>query len=322
MGVDLSVYRARIGLFGCRRKSTTYTVNRGSRLFDPLICLARYVGPRPSSLLLFCLACILMQSGDVELNPGPVSAESAKLDAIMQSLDLLTKSTHEYQTDNTLRLNRIEAGVSQIRQRVDSLEGRVTELSKATEGIPSLKSDLEFVKAELGPVAEQQKLVEELTATVDDLNNRLRRNNIIIKGIAEESTEIPEQLETTVRTFLSDNLNVTPGVFERIHRLGQKRQDFHRPIIIKLLDFRDKMAIFRNAPKLKNLNIKVWIENDYSPKIRLARGKLWEYGSTFRADRMRTRLVHDKLYVGDKVFVYDVQSESVIEKHCVSGTRP
>lgn len=149
-------------------------------------------------------------SGDVELNPGP---DTAKLDAIIQYLELLTISTRDYQTDNTSRLNRIEAGVSQIQQRVVSLENRVTELSKTTEDIPSLKSDLVFVKAELGSVKEQQKLFEELTATVDDLNNRLRRSNITIKRILEAPTETHVQLETAVRAFLLNNLNVTPGVF-------------------------------------------------------------------------------------------------------------
>lgn len=223
-------------------------------MFGSLIYLAFSLNPRLTSLLLFCLTCRLMLSGDVELNPGP---DKAKLDAIMKFFEHLTQTTREYQTDNASRLDRIEAGFSLIQPRVNSLECKVSELSKTTEDVSLLKSDLAFVKAELQSVTGQQKLVENLTAMVENSKNHFRTNNIIIKGIAEESTKTQEQLETTVRTFLSANINASLGVFERIHRLGPQRQDFYRPIIIKFLDSRDKMAMLKNTFKLKCLETKV-----------------------------------------------------------------
>lgn len=103
----------------------------------------------------------------------------------------------------------------------------------------------------------------------------------MILEIAEEPTEAIEQLGKAVRAFLSNNLNLALGVFEPIHGLGQKRGDFQQPIIMKLLDFHGKMAMFKNTPKLKNLDTKVWTENDYSSKIRIAPVKLWQYGASF-----------------------------------------
>lgn len=208
-------------------------------MFGSLIFLAFSLNPRLSSLLLFCLTCQLMLSGDVELNPGP---GKAKLDAIMKCLENLTQ-TQEYQTDNASRLGRIEADVSQIQPRVNLLECEVSELSRAVEDASLLKSDLAPVKAELQSVIAQQKLVENLTAMVENCKNYLQRNNVIMKGIAEESTKTQEQLQTMVRTFLFANINVSLGVFEHTHRLGPQQQDFYPPIIIKLLDFRDKMAM-------------------------------------------------------------------------------
>lgn len=65
---------------------------------------------------------------------------------------------------------------------------------------------------------------------------------------------------------------------------------------------------------IKNLtSMKVWIEEDFSPRVREARRKLREYGKPFRSAETRVRLSFDKLFIGDQAYYYDPVSDRIIE---------
>ena len=74
-----------------------------------------------------------------------------------------------------------------------------------------------------------------------DLEARSRRNNTIIKGIAEHYGENCFEI---VRGFLGRNLGIDPATIyiSRAHRLGVRFRDRHhirRPIIVNFRDFGD-----------------------------------------------------------------------------------
>lgn len=49
---------------------------------------------------------------------------------------------------------------------------------------------------------------------------------------------------------------------ERIHRLGKRRENKIRPVIMRLFDYNEKIEIFKNCKQLKGSNISV--SNDFS----------------------------------------------------------
>lgn len=86
---------------------------------------------------------------------------------------------------------------------------------------------------------------------IDDLENRSRRSNLLVYGVPEEADENPETLEQTIsEQILKNILKIKPVPIERIHRIGKQDAQKTRPVILKLLDFQDKVTIFRNCPKL------------------------------------------------------------------------
>ena len=57
---------------------------------------------------------------------------------------------------------------------------------------------------------------------MDDLENRSRRSNIIIYGVAENEKESDDSLEEVVNeTIVKNILKMEPITCERIHRLGK-----------------------------------------------------------------------------------------------------
>lgn len=262
------------------------------------------------------LALILLCAGDVERNPGPDSIpDDSEISQLQKSIEALIAANSIYQSENSRRLDNIALGISEIQKRVTALEVNIQDLTQVRDDVNQLKTEVETIKAELNHSRSFNASTLELVEVVDDLNNRSRRNNLIIKGLSEVEEESQIQLESRVKKFFLDVLGVEVGIFERIHRLGYKnRPGYMRPVIIKLLDYRDKVAILKNAPKLKNHGPdKIWIDEDFSPRTRLARSKLWEFGKELRLQNLKPRLKIDKLYCDKKIYGYDFVESRVVE---------
>lgn len=106
-------------------------------------------------------------------------------------------------------------------------------------------------------------------------------NNDIIKGILE----------------------LDPVAIERIHRLGRPSPGKVRPVILKLLDSRDKTKILKQGSKLKGTHFS--IGEDFSVRVREIRRKLWQSCKTNRDNGDKASLVYDKLYINKKEYVWD-----------------
>lgn len=103
----------------------------------------------------------------------------------------------------------------------------------------------------------------------NDLENRWRRNNLVIHRLLEPHDEKPEQLPSSVGNPISTKLDIQCYDIKRCHRLRTPRSETPRPLIIKLLDFRTKADILTKASKLKGAD--VYIYEDLSARVRQIR---------------------------------------------------
>lgn len=275
MGVDVCTYRARIGAFFPGRAIQCRHVDRYLAAFG----LTRVLCPSPSALLLsMCLALLLLSAGDVEANPGP------KIDDVL----ILLKECHEETT----------AALAEIKQQIGSIDTRVSAIEHSMKNVSDCKLNIDAAADSVKEVKVHiNKANGELVDVVDDMNNRMRRNNLIIKGLDEVEHEDYAASERIVREFFSKNLNHEVGDIERAHRVGRSRPNFHRPLIVKFLNFKSKTEALSLGPKLKNLDsCKVWLEEDFSPKVQFARMKLREFGKANRNNGEKYYVRFDKLH--------------------------
>lgn len=291
MGIDVCSYRARIGSFFASRMPKRFCDSR----FSAGSSLIRVLSPRPSALLLsMCLALLLLCAGDVEANPGP------KIEDVLT----LLKKCHDETTSS----------LTEIKQQITSIESRLTSLEKTVHKVSDLTGNVETVIDTVQEVKENvYKTNEGLADVVDDMNNRMRRNNLIIKGLPEEDHEGYVESERIVKEFFSKHLHIEAGDIERAHRLGKPRPDFDRPIIVKFLNFKSKLEALSSAPKLKNVqNPKVWLEEDFSPKVQLARKKLRDYAKAQRKGDEKFTVRFNKLQMHNSTFCYDSANDCVV----------
>lgn len=106
-------------------------------------------------------------------------------------------------------------------------------------------------------------------------------------------------------------LSVTCDAIERCHRLGIPAEGKIRPVIFKLIDFRDKILILKNVSKLKGTRI--FVNEDFSPRIRGIRKQLWLSTAEFRRNGAKVRLRYDHALVNNDRYSWDSTNNMLIK---------
>lgn len=230
----------------------------------------------------------LMQCGDIELNPGPTVEEMFA--EIMKSQKSVADDINEIKEN----LRKTEGSIAALNARLGTVEEKLEKINVI---------EAKTLVCETTVVA-LERTIHTLKTKLDDLENRGRRNNIIIRGISEPDGENENSLLDTVQnTVFKDTLGITISGIERLHRLGKKLEGKTRPVILKLVDFREKMLILKNCHKLKNTSIK--ISEDFSKRVQNIRQCLWESAETERSRGERIKLRFDKMIISNVTYAWD-----------------
>ena len=140
--------------------------------------------------------------------------------------------------------------------KTEKIEKQIDKLSQRDNPIP--------VDRVTNDVVERVKSVEH---KVVDLEARSKRNNLVFHGVDESPDEncMDVAFDLIERGCCVDR-HVT---LERAHRIGdRKRGHQNRPLIVKFLDFQDKVAVQRGK---KNLPQRISVSDDLPQPIRIAR---------------------------------------------------
>lgn len=223
-----------------------------------------------ASVLLF-LRKLLLLAGDIESNPGPDLAQIAK------------------------QLKEVAVDIKEIK------EGRLADMDKKLDALSRLEPKITSCVKQ---IEDMHLITKNLEKRMDDLENQSRRSNIIVYGLAETEQENSEKLEQAVnKGIVQDILGLQPVTIERIHRLGKPAQNKTRPVMLRLLDSRQKSIILREGRKLKNTGLS--IGEDFCKRTREIRRLLWNSAKANREHHDKVSLSLDKLYINEQVFTWD-----------------
>lgn len=215
--MDIGLYRARIGLFHCARHRP--------RVLQPLHHLAFNTMPLSTSVG-FVIAIMLLLSGNVELNPGPVdrTPPRARDNTTHTSnyrpgdMDMDTHVSVMGQKDATYM--EFDFSVPTETKPMDKLDELLFEIRGVSHKVDGIKSDFDSWKSDVDKKIvimdkSQQKLQQEnsqlkdtvanLQHQVNELENSSRSNNLIISGIV---VGVGQPVIDSVRMFLVDVLKL------------------------------------------------------------------------------------------------------------------
>nr|XP_047142090.1 uncharacterized protein LOC124816551 [Hydra vulgaris] len=168
------------------------------------------------------------------------------------------------QKENMLKLFSANAKITSDRQQKAE-----TNINYSMEKIKRLEKDVLDIK-------ETHKSDEfiDFKKKIRQIEDRSRRNNLRIDSIKENENKTWSESEIKVIKLFEESLGVENVRIKRAHRSGRRDAKTPRTIIIKLLDYKDKVEILKNSSKLKRKNI--YINEDFCFETNLIRKDLRE----------------------------------------------
>ena len=269
-------------------------------------------------LLLFLLyfGNLIHQCGDVELNPGP-----PKLDTMRQTrLSNVRGNSSERQKGDSVAgasanaageptLRDVMGALSNMNSKFDDMKQEMKHISDLFCAMQEEMSELKQENVDLRSKCEEldnanTALADEVARQekkLDDLENRSRRNNILIRGIGRSENETWQNCEEAVRELFTDQLELAEDVvFERVHRLNQKEDS---PIIACCSLYKQKEEIMKARSKLADTGYS--ISDDHSFRVRDIRKKLYPHLKSAKEAGKKAKMVYDHLVIESKKYVLD-----------------
>lgn len=217
-------------------------------------------------------------------------------------------------------LNRLETSVGEIKQQMEKLDKRLTTVEHRVSNAED--RSIRHERA-LGYLLRREA---RLTAKQDDMENRLRRNNIRVYGIPEEA-EGKEMVPFMVEFFrttltLKDDVEIKLERALRAMAPKPKTKASTRSIIVRFLDFSVKQAVLQQAWKQRDITFqgqKVYFDQDYSPDVQRKRKKVREVIKRLREKNIKAQSPYPAqlkvfLDTGVKVFPSLLEAQSFLKE--------
>ena len=150
-----------------------------------------------------------------------------------------------------------------------------------------------------------EKTVSKQKEELIDLKSRSMRDNVVFYQIPEDNDERPQKTQELLYDFLEKEMNIADAresiKFDRVHRMGAKKQNQPRPIVAKCNPYSGKEKIMSSRSTLDD---KVFgVSEQFPPEVDEKRRELKRIIKSKKdADpNVRCKIVHTKLYVNDEL---------------------
>lgn len=148
-----------------------------------------------------------------------------------------------------LRIKNFESKLSCL---IDTVDFIATSMKEVTEELKKVKKELcqfSALKQEMKEIKAENRYLKQ---RINDQENYSRRDNLEIAGVPETQGESCEQL--CMKIFQEMGIS-HPVPMVRCHRNGKPKENFTRPILIRLRNYSDREEIMKKKSNLKGRNI-------------------------------------------------------------------
>ena len=218
----------------------------------------------------------------------------------------------------SLRVDNLEKKLLSIEIRVSEVDKRCNFISEQYDSqkveISSAKKDIKIVQDQCKQLNKRQKELEEesdrlnkLDSKLLDLESRSMRENLLLFGIEEERgfrNDNNEACIMKVQEFLRDNLEFEEGdirqiEIDRAHRIGRKRDDTMRPMVVKFHSYvdREKVRLRGNDLREHLRRKKLAVKAQWPKEIIDKRKPLYPIFQKAKDEGKNVRFVREKLFI-------------------------
>ncbi len=309
MGISIEQYRAKIGSFMQPDKSSRHMM--GIRVNSRCVSM--------TLRLLLLLCTLLVVSGSVESNPGPITGPCTRQQKLSQADTGQMEINKSSNCTNEDIMKTILSMQTQLQSQISSMNDNFKRIDdKVTNMATGVTRDLSLLRKENTSLRKQVNSLEE---QLDDVQSRSRRNNLLFHGLEGERGETWDESENKIRTFMKDRLGLTNAdsmLITRAHRLAPHKKQ--SPIIANFVITKDRNDVLRKAKDTFHRQTdQQRVSEDLTRQVRDDRRAL---SATFKKAQdagENPKMRHNKLIVGHKVYQRDRVNNTVV---CVSDRTP
>ena len=197
----------------------------------------------------------------------------------------------------------VKSGLCEVKKIATSAHSMAVANAAAIE---SLKKDLFNVHRKCNGLSAKNKRLTEQQEAQDTYS---RKENLVIRGVAEREAETDEQCVESVRRILINNINIDETVVNemvivRCHRMGTKDISglYQRPIIVRFLDYNHRKLVWGKRTVLANTPIS--FSENFGNSMEHRRKLLYPIMKKAKhsANYQKTYIKADRLVVGSKEY--------------------
>lgn len=220
---------------------------------------------------------LLIQCMDIESNPGPDNQEfnlEALGNTLMSAINEVKNSVNvvqETQMEMKLKLESISDSVDMLKKDLSSTNTRVKDIEEEQHihrlDIEALCETLAKIDTRVGTLEEEAEKQAQYS----------RRENVILHGVAEEQNEDYQKVRQKVTNIFNNNVKTKKwqeSDILRSHRLGKPVLNKIRPIIVRFVQFHDKLEVLKARDDLKKVGVGVAGDLTKKQRTELARLRL------------------------------------------------
>ena len=218
-----------------------------------------------------------------------MASEGSQADLLNKIDSLLTGKLEPI----TTRLNNIEQQLAEIKdptERVDVLENLCKLQEKKCQQLQTKLNEAEVQNKKLQEELLQQEIYS-------------RRKNVRIHGLSYQNHESLE--DVVIKKLKEADVTITSQDIDRVHFIGNPKLGNRRPVIMRLLRWKDKQSILQVRDRLRQMNIT--IQEDYATEVNERRKMLLPI--FFKAlelyPAMNPKFYVDRINLGGKIFTVD-----------------
>ena len=246
-------------------------------------------------------------NGEATTPVGPtdtLAGTETILSAIRESREAVERKVEEVRVD-----------VSLLRHDLRGVAERVTE---AESRISTAEDEIVTLRSQVNQLLKSSAILED---RAEDAENRSRRNNLRLVGIPEgvDTQDLAQLIEDWFLSWVTGEALSKNFVVERAHRSLMARPPPGappRPIITRILNFRDRDMILRAARSSQDLqfqNSRIMIFPDYSRAVQMRRRSFEEVKQKLRAMNIQYMLLFParlKIIHQSKTFFFDSPNQA------------
>ena len=235
------------------------------------------------------------------------------------TMDILWEELQKLSTSSVERINILEQDLktlrSELQENLHEIKEEIKNCCQITNKVSNLETEIEILQKNNSELKSKNSKLKE---RIVQLDYAMKSRNLVFYGIKENEQNSVDQIQD-ILTHIFQDVSIETEIkhreiqIDQAYRLGKQKQNYNRPLLLKLVKTSDKSLLLQHR---HNLPRGIYMEEDFPIEIQQKRQIIRPVYLRLKkipSLRGRVSMKYDKLIVDGKV--YDEDQLHILTEH-------